>query len=136
MKHTLDLLSVYVGYRDYESFCNGSSVNHDVDSSPIVSDTLYSSTLKVGDKVKLMWQPNRCVICRYLGDELFEIETAANTQLEVGDRFECSAFFAGQLLYLCHLTRNNEVLGAYMCGKSNGVRFDVIRREVNRLQIR
>lgn len=126
MKHTLDVLSIYVGYKNWETYCIQSSVGNKSESAPVKSKTLYSTSLKPGDIVILRWNPNRCVTVRHLGEDLFVVEKSVNSKLDEGDRFCCGVFIMGEPLYLSRHTRGETVLGAYICGRDNGVDWSVI----------
>lgn len=122
-KSSLDLLSIYVGYKDYEAFCSQSSANNDEGSDYVKSPNLYSTSIRVGDIVKLIWDPNRCVKIKFMGDDMFEVVESVNSKLEAGDRFCCSCFINNEPLYLTRLVRNGVVLGAYVCGQKGGIKF-------------
>ncbi len=122
-KSTLDLLSIYVGYKDFDSYCLSSSGNNSINSDYIKSPTLYVTSLAKGNIVKLMWDPNRCVRVKYLGDDMFEVVESVNSKLSEGDRFCCGCFIDGEPLYLTRLVRNDQALGAYVCGQDGGIKF-------------
>ena len=55
-KYTLNLLSRFLGYRDFEHFNQQQGV---VQSGFVESAVLYTDELCKGDKVLLSWAPNR-----------------------------------------------------------------------------
>lgn len=122
-KYTLDLLSAFVGYKDFDSFCISSSCNERVNSDYIKSPTLYVTSLAKDNIVKLLWSPDRCVRVKYLGDDMFEVVESINSKLQEGDRFCCGCFIDGETLYLTRLVRNGKVLGVYVCGQVGGISF-------------
>lgn len=122
-KSTLDLLSIYVGYKDYESYCSQSSANDDEGSDYVKAPNLYTTSIRIGDSVKLMWSPNRCVRIKFMGDDMFEVIESVNSKLQVADRFCCSCFIDNEPLYLTRLVRDGVVLGAYVCGQNGGIKF-------------
>lgn len=58
-----------------------------------------------------------------MGEDMFVVEESTNSKLQVGDRFCCGVFLENEALYLRRLTRGEEVLGAYICGKDNGIKY-------------
>ena len=122
-KSTLDLLSIYVGYNDFDSYCSSSSSNDCINSDFIKSPSLYVTSLSKGSIVKLMWNPDRCVRVSFLGDDMFEVVESINSKLQEGDRFCCGCFIDGEPLYLTRLVRNGVALGAYVCGQGSGIKF-------------
>lgn len=127
-KFTLDLLSAFVGYKDFGTYCLSSSSNDRVNSDYIKSPTLYVTSLTKGDIVKLLWSPARCVRVKYLGDDMFEVVDSINSKLQAGDRFCCGCFIDGEPLYLTRLVRNDQTLGVYMCGQDDGISFQIENR--------
>ena len=79
--------------------------------------------MKPGDRMNIIWNPDRNITVRNLGEDLFVIEKSINSKLQVGDRFCCGVFIENEALYLSRLTRGDEVLGAYICGKENGIKY-------------
>lgn len=125
---TLDLLSMYVGYKDFNAYCLSSSANDIVGSDFVKNPSLYATSLRPDNHVKLLWSPDRCVVVRYMGEDLFEVVESVNSKLQVGDRFCCGCFIEGEPLYLTRLVRKDQALGAYVCGQTDGVKFVVENR--------
>lgn len=125
LKHTLDLLAMYVGYKDFDAYCSQSSVNGDVKSDFVKSPSLYATSLSRGNILKLLWKPDRCVRVKYMGEDMFEVVESINSKLQAGDRFCCGCFIEGEPLYLTRLVRDNMVLGGYVCGQHEGIMFRV-----------
>ena len=121
-RFTLDLLSMYVGYKDWDSYCKSSSACPGVNSDFVKSPTIYATSLALGDKLKLMWNPDRCVTVSYMGEDMFEVVDSVNSKLQSGDRFCCGCFMDSESLYLSRLVRNGKVLGAYVCGQDGGIK--------------
>ena len=58
-KSTLSILSQFVGYRDWESFCLAIENGNEVQSNLILSRKLSAYALVPGQRVVLTWLPNR-----------------------------------------------------------------------------
>ena len=122
--HTLDTLSRYAGWKDWESFL--SSGDAGIQSGLVGSSCIdVIADLQPGDTLLLTWLPDRECTTRYKGDGWFEIVAASNTRLQAGDTFQCLHVIDSEPLYLDHLTRDGIGLGVYVCGRETGVRFRI-----------
>lgn len=120
---TLSTLALFAGYKDWNVFCVMLDVKDKSNSDFVRSQQLYATSLKVGDCVRLMWSPNRCIVVKYMGEDMFEVVASQNSKLMEKDRFCCGCFIDGEPLYLNRLVRADEVIGAYVCGQEDGVKF-------------
>ncbi len=118
---TLNILSRFIGHRDFKTFCQS------LTDSKIFSSTFFSSRhLTVSDlaemtKVTIGWAPDRIVEIRYLGQFLFEVERSINSKLKSGDRFELSDIILGYPLSISRILRNGEYTPAYVAGQNGGI---------------
>ncbi len=120
---TLNILSRYVGYRDYEHFCN-SSEDASSQSNVVVHDALRAETLGVGARLRLTWQPGRVCVVRYLGGNRFVVEEAENTKLSVGDTFSAMLFICHEPLHLTNLVHEENFPVSYVIGSKDGIMFE------------
>ena len=120
-KATLDILSRFIGYRDYETFCVSLRNDPQFTSTFFSAKTVITSELKAGDKLRIGWPPDRIVTLNYLGNELFEVEVSVNASLLKGDRFRQVSFMKGYPLYLSRILRDGEYTPAYVAGMNNGL---------------
>lgn len=122
---TLDILSRFVGYSDWNSYCQSSYGINDVDSDFINNPTLYTTSLQCGDEVKLQWKPDRQVIIRYEGHNQFTVMQSTNSKLMVGDNFHCGYFIQNEPLHLTCLVRNGCKPSNYVCGRLGGIHYEL-----------
>ena len=94
-KTTLDILSRFIGNRDYETFRISLSNDPQFSSRFFSAKTVTTSELKAGDRLRIGWPANRIVTLNYLGDDLFEVDTSVNASLVKGDRFRQVSFMKG-----------------------------------------
>ena len=120
-KSTLDILSKYVGYKDFNEFRNARYGMAD-DTSGYLSTSFLSADL-VPEKgfLRIGWEPNRMLRLRRIGPILFEVVESHNSKLIVGDRFEASCFFKGLPLVLATVQREGENLPSFIAGKEKGL---------------
>ena len=90
--YTLNVLSEYAGYFDWQNFCEelkkGSASDSDMFDDPV----LFSKDLKPGNRIKLGWMPDRVCIIKYLGNNRFIAEECHNTTMKEKDIFSCLEF--------------------------------------------
>lgn len=117
---TLNVLSRYVGCRDWQEFCETLA---EIDTSDFsLGEVVALSTLKVGDEVEVRWRPGRRIVVKYLGQERMRVVVSERSKLAVGDTFSCSGMVNGEPLVLTQLEHADadQVL-AYVCGKRGGI---------------
>ncbi len=124
---TLDILSQFLGYRNWEEYKQNALLPKEQQSSPVLSRRLSVKELLVtGDRLRLTWQPERMCDIEYEGDLRFKVIASENTRLRTGDTFECSLIIEGEPLYLDNLRQGEIPPVAYVCGKKSGVMFEYI----------
>ena len=128
-KTTLDILSRFIGNRDYETFRISLSNDPQFSSRFFSAKTVTTSELKAGDRLRIGWPANRIVTLNYLGDDLFEVETSVNASLVKGDRFRQVSFMKGYPLYLSRILRDGDYPPAYVAGMNSGLNLIEIVKE-------
>ena len=128
-KTTLDILSRFIGNRDYETFRISLSNDPQFSSRFFSAKTVTTSELKAGDRLRIGWPANRIVTLNYLGDDLFEVETSVNASLVKGDRFRQVSFMKGYPLYLSRILRDGDYTPAYVAGMNIGLNLIEIVNE-------
>ena len=126
-KATLDILTQFLGYQDWDGYCQNSLLPKEQQSSPIMSRRLsVANELNKGERLRLTWQPDRVCDIEHLGDLQFRVTASENTRLKAGDTFECSLIIEGEPLYLDHLKQTGQQSISYVCGKLSGVFFEFV----------
>ena len=122
---TLDTLAQFLGYNDYDSFCQSSSGSDALAPSNIVISNHINvcKDLKPDDDITLYWALDRICHIRYLGEERFLVTSSENTRLKEGDTFFCSIIIEGEPLYLSQLLQGTQPPANYVCGKQGGIRY-------------
>ena len=128
-KTTLDILSRFIGNRDYETFRISLSNDPQFSSRFFSAKTVTTSELKAGDRLRIGWPANRIVTLNYLGDDLFEVETSVNASLVKGDRSRQVSFMKGYPLYLSRILRDGDYTPAYVAGMNSGLNLIEIVKE-------
>lgn len=118
---TLDILSRYIGYKNFEEFRRWLRTTPDFESAFFSARTLNSRDLTPGSIVAIGWNPDRVVEMKYLGDHQFEVTKNQNSQLREGDRFEVGCFMVGYPLYIPSVLRDGGYTASYVAGKNEGL---------------
>ncbi|MBR5273624.1 MAG: hypothetical protein IKU33_00095 [Bacteroidales bacterium] len=118
---TLDVLSRFVGHRDFKAFCNHLKESQVYASNFFTSRCQTVAELKPDTTVHIGWAPNRLVKMRYLGNYQFEVMSSENSQLMTGDRFELSEIIVGYPLYISRILRNGAYTPSYVAGQIDGI---------------
>ena len=124
---TLDVLSRYLGYRDFRQFCDNLKESKAYDSDFFTAQCLIVADLEPGTNVTIGWLPDRLVTLHYLGEFSFEVVISENSQLQPGDSFELSEIMAGYPLYISRILRDGEYTPPFVAGRQGGI--NVLKRE-------
>lgn len=121
-RNTLNILAQYAGYISIEAFVE--SLNNTTSQSDFLpNNSLQASSLKVGDKVQLMWHPDRCVTIEYQGMNMFKVAESINSKLSKGDTFILGNIIDGEPLHLHCLIHEGGLPTNYICGRVDGIKF-------------
>ena len=104
---TLNVLSKALGYENWDAFILKLRSENVDNSDLVLSESVSSGDLNVGDMLLIAWQPNRVCRLKYLGEDKFEVVEAQNSKLKVGDTFRCGLFILGEPVYINDLRQNN-----------------------------
>ena len=118
---TLDVLSRFVGHRDFKAFCNHLKESQVYASNFFTSRCQTVAELKPDTTVHIGWAPNRLVKMRYMGNYQFEVISSENSQLMAGDRFELTEIIVGYPLYISRILRNGTYTPSYVAGQIDGI---------------
>lgn len=124
---TLDVLSRYIGYKDFKQFCEKLKESKSYDSNFFTAQCLIVADIPQGTHVTIGWLPDRLVTLHYLGGFNFEVVASENSQLKVGDRFELTEIIAGYPLYISRVLRDGEYTPPFVAGRQGGI--NILKRE-------
>jgi hypothetical protein len=126
-RQTLNILASYAGYTDYAQFeKTAMGINQKVESGFTHQQELKACSLPRGKRIRVKWHPDRCIVIRHEGQELFYVEEAHNTKLAVGDNFLCFLFINGEPLQLTRVVHKGGQPCNFICGKLKGISFDIL----------
>ncbi len=120
-RYTLDVLSKYIGHRDFDSFCEWLASQNLSDSDFFSAKKILSTSLQQGVRIEIGWNPDRYIILECLGENRFRVESSENSQLDVGDEFSVAIFMLGYPLYIPMVVRGGVVLSSFVGGKRGGL---------------
>ena len=123
-RRTLDVLARYIERESWDDYCSHLKQTAGTESDFFTEGILDASSLTVGTRLRLGWQPDRVCEVRYLGEYRFVVESVTNGSLRVGDTFSCLQFQRGKPLYMDCFEREGEPTGQsqrYAVGRENGL---------------
>lgn len=120
-RSTLCLLSQFLGFADWEAYLSALSQRTEIESATFEGTGVCSADLQAGDRVEVTWLPNRRCVFRYEGNQHYTVESADNSKLQAGDRFDAACFLVGMPMYLDNLRRGNNAPTSYVAGSKHGL---------------
>ena len=121
--YTLNLLSEYAGYSDWQKFCSEIKREMGSDSDMFDDSVLFSKDLHPGDRIKLGWIPDRMCTVKYLGNNRFIAEECYNATMKESDSFSCLEFRINHPAVMTDLqSADGKVTGkTYVAGIKDGL---------------
>ena len=123
-RRTLAVLARYVGADGWDDYVDRLRCTAGRESEEFTDGVVNVSSLAVGARLLIGWQPDRLCEIRYLGNFRFVVEHVENSALRVGDSFSCMQLQRGQELYMDCFQRAGEPLNEnarYAVGQSHGL---------------
>ena len=123
-RRTLDVLARYVGADGWDDYVGRLRITAGRESEEFTDGVINVSSLAVGARLLIGWQPDRLCEIRYLGNFRFVVERVENSALRVGDSFSCMQLQLGQELYMDCFQRAGEPLNEnarYAVGQNHGL---------------
>ena len=118
---TLNTLSQFVGYADWNEYLVALEQRGGNESAIFQGEGISTAMLQTNDKIEVCWQPNRRCIFRYLGDNQFVVEESINAKLHRGDLFNAATFIVGHPMYIDNLLCSDGSRSSYVAGKRHGL---------------
>ncbi len=118
---TLDILSRYIGKRDFSAFRQDIQNDGHSDSQFYSAEKVCSSDMKAGAEVVIGWATDRLVTLKYEGDGTYRVMKSENSKLAEGDSFKAESFMVGYPLIISKILRNGEYTQSYVAGMNGGL---------------
>lgn len=121
---TLDVLSRYVGFAHWDSFCGHfkTHLNLNQESARTHNNSIIKSEdLRPGDRICIGWPPDRHCIVEFQGGKIFKAIECRNSILQNGDSFECSIMIKNYPLFVDNLVHGGEICEKYAIGLNIGI---------------
>ena len=115
---TLNVLSNFAIGDNWNSFCDLLKKENKIESEVFNLEVISTEDLKVGDKIRIGWMPNRLCIISYLGENRFIAEECENSTKKKGDTFICHQFILGKELVMSDFRQESKI---YVVGKEHGI---------------
>lgn len=119
---TLNTLSRFLGYSDWNGYVEHLIRHNRVESGFLTAKSLLSQNLRTSDIIELTWAPDRTMLLEYTGANRFRVKSCDNGRLLPGTTFTALAFTVGMPLICTAVTSpQGENLGTYTAGSRNGL---------------
>lgn len=105
---TLNLLSKYLGYKDWDDFITANYKKN--------FDVVYATELGKDSHLDIFWDPNRKIRIKHLNDNTFVIEEQINTIFKKGDTFKCPFFILNEPLCISEFKHKNNDIATFVFG--------------------
>ena len=123
---TLNTLATFCGYADWHTFTVQYTHHGDQQSNPLLEEKIdVLEDLHAGDHVRFTWKPDRVMEALYYGQGRFEVVYSECTRLRKGTTFSCYLAIKREPLFVSRVEIGDTQISAYVCGKVNGVQFEV-----------
>lgn len=123
---TLDILAVYVGYKDFRDFTAACNIDSRVQSAYTDGHILMVQMLIPDSKLEIQWHPGRKVLLKYIGDFTFEVLHNEASKLSEGSKVRFTMLSEGHPLYADVTLPGSEVSRPYIAGSDTGITFKQI----------
>lgn len=125
-RFTLNALAMIAGFKSWDAFCEKQDMIDAPSSDYIHNAILTTASLIQGDRIRIIWQPDRNMTAKYIGQDLFVVESCVNCKLKENDTFHCGVFIENEPLVLHSIIRVGSLPLNYICGKNGGIKFTLI----------
>lgn len=125
--YTLDVLSRYLGYENWNAYLEHLRLLEGSGSGDFKGEEINAEDLNIGDTLRIAWQPDRKSTLKYLGNQKFEVTETENSKWQVGDTFLCKHFIMCKPLYADNLSDKDGVLKStmYVVGEMGGINISL-----------
>lgn len=120
-KPTLSILSRFVGFPDWESFCKGTDALTYVESGDLSGKVVNAAEIGIGDIIEIEWRPNRYCKLECIGKKHFKVLESRNSKLFPGNVFHAELFGKGVPFYVTDLQQNFSEGRIYVAGECHGL---------------
>lgn len=116
--HTLDVISNFIGYSTWDELIESFDDTKKKDK-PLIE--LNLSQIKKGAKVAYAHSKNAEVIISSMGKGLFNVESAINSQLKVGDKFKAEVLKLHHPFFVSDVVTKNKTIEKLVEGRVSGI---------------
>jgi hypothetical protein len=119
--NTLDILSRYIGFTNFETFTKELKKGPQFNSYFFATKEIKATEISYGDPIEIGWAPNRIVEIECRGMESFIVTSSENSKLRIGDTFCIKDFMMGLPLYIPAILRDGQYTVPYIAGCNGGL---------------
>lgn len=120
-KFTLSIMSRFLGYPDWPSFCSHSENSSFVESEDLSEKVINAADITPGTIVEIEWRPNRYCKLECIGKRQFKVLESQNSKLFPGNIFKTELFGYGLPFYVTELQQKYDEGRIYIAGRHHGL---------------
>ena len=126
---TLNILSQFNGFADWNAFINSLYPNESTDDSGFLADSLANTgRLQTGERLALSWDNDKSCEMECISDMRFRVNKSHNIKLQEGDILTLHILSIGHPIYVSDIVRGDQHIPAYIGAKKGGLRsFKILR---------
>lgn len=123
-QYTLDAIARFVGSENWDTL--QTQIEKGNSDFAQTADEIRSCDLQPSTKVRITYQPDRCLIMEYMGNDCYRIIESLHSKLHVGDIIKTEHIVKGFPLLARNVMRYGESLGSFTAGETSGVDFEIL----------
>lgn len=120
-RSTLNALSRFLGYNDWNQYIDALMRENRVESDFLTLSTISTTMLHPCDIIELTWNPGRRLKAEFLGGDRFEVKESENSKLPVGATFSTLIITKGLPLLCGRVMLGDIPAENYVAGTKSGI---------------
>lgn len=121
-KNTLNILSRFNGFANWEDFFSHPDEKRDPESSNYFYETMISvDSLSKGQVLKVTWGKEKGCVLEYLSNYSFKVTETYNIKLKPNDTLRLHTLCVGLPFYSIDIRRGDKIIPGYIGAKKSGI---------------
>ncbi|MDO4820258.1 MAG: hypothetical protein Q3994_07800 [Prevotella sp.] len=123
-QYTLDAIACFVGSENWDTL--QTQIKKGNSDFAQTANEIRSCDLEPSTKIRMTYQPDRCLIMEYMGNDCYRIIESFHSKLHIGDIIKIEHMVKGFPLLAQNVMRYGENLGSFTAGETSGVNFEIL----------
>lgn len=122
---TLNIIAHYLGYDNWDALMLLDNKKGNSDFNEPQTE-LNAAQLKLGSMIEITYQPNRRLVIKTLGGNIFTVVESENGKLHAGDTLSIDHIINGYPLLVSEVLRDGTSLGTFTAGIQQGINYKLL----------